>query len=125
MGEKQIRAQADRTGAEVLGPMFKALGDLAVAAAEAGQDAELRAAADAKARQILDAAETEIVRRKQRWWLAWQSARQAGWSAERLRAAPINQRQPPAAYKPKALEASPRTVKVPAEDSTGNAEPTT
>lgn len=54
LGEKQIRSQADKAGSEVLGPMFKALGDLAVAAAEANQQDELRAAAKAKAQRILD-----------------------------------------------------------------------
>ena len=119
MGERQIRAQADRTGAEVLGPMFKALGDLAVAAAEAGQDEELRAAARARARQILEAAEAEIVRRKQRWWLAWQAARQAGWSAEKLRSAPVNQRQPPIAHKPGNLYHKPGNLHVGAPQDGG------
>jgi hypothetical protein len=100
MGEKQIRVQADKAGAEVFGPLFAALGDLAVAAAEANREDELRAAAKAKAQQILDAAEADIVRRRELWWTAWQAARRAGWTAEKLRSAPINQRQPPASYRP-------------------------
>jgi len=55
----------------------------------------------ARAQQILDAAEAEIVRRRGRWWFAWHAARQAGWSADKIRSAPIGQRQPPAAYRPK------------------------
>jgi uncharacterized membrane protein len=101
MGEKQIRAHADKAATEVLGPLFTALSDLAVAAAEANQEDVLRAAAKAKAQQILDAAEAEIVARRERWWLAWQAARRAGWSADKLRSDPIGQRQPPAAYRPK------------------------
>jgi len=108
MGDKQIRAQADKAGAEVLGPLFAALGDLAVAAAEANREDELRAAAKARAQQILDAAEAEIVRRREGWWLAWQAARHAGWTVGKLRSAPINQRQPPSAYRPSASSVSSR-----------------
>jgi hypothetical protein len=105
MGEKHIRTRAEQVGAEVLAPLFAALGDLAVAADEANCDNEIRAAARAKARQVLDDAEAEIVRRRERWWLAWQGARRAGWTAEKLRSAPISQRQPPARYQPSGTRA--------------------
>jgi hypothetical protein len=101
MGEKQIRAQADKAGAEVLGPLFAALGDLAAAAAGPTRRLNCAAAARAEAQQILDAAEAEIVRRREGRWSAWQAARRAGWNTEKLRSAPINHRQPPAAYKPR------------------------
>jgi len=78
MGEKQIRIHAEKAAAEVLGPLFAALGDLGVAAAEANREDELRATAKVKVQQILDAAEAEIVRRRERWWTAWQAARRAG-----------------------------------------------
>jgi hypothetical protein len=107
MGEKHIRTRAEQVGAEVLAPLFAALGDLAVAADEANCDNEIRAAARAKARQVLDDAEAEIARRRERWWLAWQAARRAGWTAQKLRSAPISQRQPPAVYKPKSSNALP------------------
>jgi hypothetical protein len=108
MGEKQIRAHADKAAAEVLGPLFAALSDLAVAAAEANQEEALRAAAKAKAQQILEAAEAEIVARRERWWLAWQAARQAGWTPNKLRSDPIGQRRPPASYRPKHAHGSVR-----------------
>ncbi|WP_018685342.1 hypothetical protein [Actinokineospora enzanensis] len=101
MGEKQIRTKAEKAGADALRPQFDALGDLAVAAEAAGQADALRAAAKARAQKILDDAEIEVVRRFDRWRAAWQKARKAGWSVERLRAAPIKQQQPPAATKAK------------------------
>jgi len=84
---------------------------LAVAAAEANQDDELRAAARLKAQHVIEDAEAEIRRRREHWWMAWQAARRAGWTAEKLRSAPINQRQPPATYRPKSsiiVDGSPR-----------------
>jgi hypothetical protein len=101
MGEKQIRAKAEQAGADALRPQFDALGDLAVAAGAAGEADALRAAAKARAQQILDNAEAEVERRFDRWRAAWQKARKAGWSVERLRSAPIKQQQPPAAPKTK------------------------
>lgn len=101
MGEKQIRAKAAQAGADALQPQFDALGDLAVAAEAAANADAVRAAAKVKAQQIIDDAEAEVARRFDRWREAWQNARNAGWTVERLRAAPISQQQPPAAPKKK------------------------
>lgn len=128
MGEKQIRTQAEQVGAAALRPQFEALGDLAVAAAAAGQAGALRAAARARAQKILDDAEEEIVRRHDRWRAAWQKARTAGWSVERLRSAPISQKQPPAATKAKpaaraSATTSGETTSGPESGPAGSAQP--
>lgn len=126
MGEKQIRTKAEQAGADALRPQFDALGDLAVAAEAAGQADALRAAAKARAQQILDNAEAEVERRFDRWRAAWQKARKAGWTVERLRAAPIKQQQPPAAPKAKkATTTASGETTAGAELGTAGTEPTT
>jgi len=117
MGEKQIRAHADKLGADALRPMFESLQNLAVAADAASREAEVRARARAQAQRILDDAEAEIARRYEDWRRAWQAARDAGWTIEKLRAEPINQRQPPAAGRPK----KPRTARPIRADADGRA----
>jgi len=94
MGEKQIRAQADKVGADALRPMFDALADLAVAVDAASRRDEVRAQARERAERIMADAEAEIGRRDQRWRDAWQAALAAGWTAAQLRAEPINMAPP-------------------------------
>ena len=94
MGEKQIRAQADKVGADALRPMFDALADLAVAVDAASRRDEVRAQARERAERIMADAEAEIGRRDQHWRDAWQAALAAGWTAAQLRADPINMAPP-------------------------------
>jgi hypothetical protein len=110
MGEKQIRARAERAATEALQPQFDALGNLAIAADAAGKADELRAAAHRRAQQIHEAAELEIARRYDAWRQAWHDARRAGWTVEVLRSAPINQQPPPAATPKRRRPRTPRTT---------------
>jgi len=115
MGEKQIRAEAARIGTEVLGPLFTALGDLAVAANNAGEEPDLRTAARIEADRILADAEAEILRRKRAWSDAYKAARTAGWSVEALREA--GQRQPPEASRQRTRKPTKGTLPAPPADN--------
>ncbi|RJQ66169.1 hypothetical protein D5S17_35680 [Pseudonocardiaceae bacterium YIM PH 21723] len=132
MGEKQIRTDAEKAGAEVLQPQLEALAVLAVAASAASkaerlrQQAKVRAqkvidaarvraqklidAAEVKAQQGIDATEDKITDEIQSWRVAWQRACDAGWTPTQLRSAPIGLRQPPAAPKAKKAGAPTKTA---------------
>lgn len=87
MGEKQIRAAAEKAARELHEPKFKALADLAVARRRAMPDELERVLADARerAQRILDNAKAEKVNRVEQARAAFQAARTAGWTPEELR----------------------------------------
>jgi hypothetical protein len=85
MGEKQIRALADKVGADALRPMFDALADLAVAVDAASRRDEVRAQARERAERLMADAEAEIGRRDQRWRDAWQAEPRASPGTEASR----------------------------------------
>lgn len=96
-----------------MGPRFKALGDLAVAATQAAGNDDLVAEAEARAAEIVAAAKVEAEQRIDGWRAKWQAARAAGWSAADLQSEKINQSPPPAPPKARKARTSNQQVKAP------------
>ncbi|MFJ8966707.1 hypothetical protein ACIRG5_45660 [Lentzea sp. NPDC102401] len=93
MGEKQIRAAAEKAARELHEPKFKALADLAVASRRAAPEELKRVLTDAKeqAQRILDNAKTEKANRVEQARVALQTARSAGWTSKELRGLNLDQ----------------------------------
>jgi hypothetical protein len=87
MGEKQVRAAAEKAALELLAPKFEALADLAVARSRASPEELDRVMADARkrAQDIIENAKAERTDRIERARAASQAARVAGWTPEELR----------------------------------------